>query len=493
MNLFRRLAMSIFPVLVALLAGCATIDHKVLVAAVPGGVAPRDIAIFFDGTANDERSDTNIRKLHSLVTLQKRDDIAAIYIEGVGADTDISGMAFGVGTKARVQLAYEFLLNTYQPRDRIFIFGFSRGAYSARVLNSLLYHAGIVRNAQQSEGDKNKPYLLNNKELADLVFNTVKTEFFEPNGEQRRRSRIQNTFSNSINYMGYEVRVTNGAKPVPVEFMGLWDTVGALGGGLGDATSKLAHKIGLRQHEVSVDAENNAYGDKLCNVQQVRQALSIDDDREWIFTPRLVSRSYLFENCAETDNPPLKHSADKRREADLSRLKEVWFAGAHSDVGGGYKDSLLSGVSLNWMLDELRCSGLIPVNAAVPEDIYGTSHDPESSFFKPVYHGINRDIPGYAFDPNTIAGYQGTIYVHDSVFKRRRMLPPKNHEFKQLKLIKPGTACLESRNQSGLENKGRMDEVKSIPVFCKRPLNIRSHSDLNGDDKEMVCAKGKQK
>lgn len=488
MNRFRRLAMSILPALVAFLAGCASIDHRVLVAAVPGGAAPRDIVIFFDGTANDERSDTNIRKLHSLVTLQKRDNIATIYMEGVGADTDIAGMAFGVGNEARVQLAYEFLLNTYKPHDRVFIFGFSRGAYSARVLNSLLYHAGIVRNRARTDGDENKHHLLNNKELADLVFDTVKTEFFEPNGERGRRQRVQDTFAKPINYMGYEVLVTGGSKPVHVEFLGLWDTVGALGGGLGDATSKLAHKFGLRQHEVSVDAESNAYGDKLCNVKQVRQALSIDDEREWIFTPRLVTRSYLFEHCEPTDNPPLRHRAGNGCDADLARLKEVWFAGAHSDVGGGYKDSLLSGVSLNWMLDELKDSGLVPKSAGVPEDIYGTSHDPERSFFKPIYRGINRDIPGYALDANTIAGYQGTIYVHDSVFARRRTLPPKDYEFKQLYLTQPGTVCLEFTDKLGLDNKGRMEEVKSVPVFCKRPLNVRSHSDLNVETKEKVCS-----
>lgn len=491
MSSFNRSGIVIPLFLVVLLAGCASIDHKVLVAAVPSGGAPRDIAIFFDGTANDERSDTNIAKLHSLVTLQKRDNIAAIYIEGVGADADISGMAFGVGSKARVQLAYEFLLNTYKPSDRIFIFGFSRGAYSARVLNSLLYHAGIVKNETESAGGE--IHALSNKELAELVFDTVKTEFFEPNGEKGRRKRVQDTFALPMSYMGYSVRVKAGSRPVHVEFLGLWDTVGALGGGLGDAASKLAHKFGVRQHMVSVDAENNAYGDKLCNVQQVRQALSIDDDREWIFTPRLVTRSYLFEDCADADNPPLKKSPDNKHwVADLSRLKEVWFAGAHSDVGGGYKDSLLSGVSLNWMLDELRYSGLIPKGAGVSEDVYGTSHNPEGSFWKYLYHGINRDIPGYAFDLDTISGYQGTIYVHDSVFARRKMLSPESHEFKQLELTGPDAVCLESSNQPGLDNKGRRKQVDSETIFCKSPLKVESYIALDSKARLDVCSRGAQ-
>ena len=105
----------------------------------------RDLVIFFDGTSNDEGSHTNIAKLHNLVTLQNRSDISTTYIKGVGTGTKIIGMAMGWGIGDDVREAYLYLIDNYDHKykDRISIFGFSRGAYTARILASLLYVAGI--------------------------------------------------------------------------------------------------------------------------------------------------------------------------------------------------------------------------------------------------------------------------------------------------------------------------------------------------------------
>lgn len=74
---------------------------------------PRKIAVFFDGTANDPSSDTNIRKLHSIVSLQSNPAISTFYIEGVGAQGKAVGMAMGWGFGDRVRKAYSFLLGTH--------------------------------------------------------------------------------------------------------------------------------------------------------------------------------------------------------------------------------------------------------------------------------------------------------------------------------------------------------------------------------------------
>ena len=148
----RCALLSAFAVWVALALGCSSVAVKQARAIEHG---PRKIAIFFDGTHNDEASDTNIKRLHSLVTLQARNDIAAIYIEGVGTGRDFLGMTMGVGVKARVKIAYQFLLENYRPKekDQIYIFGFSRGAYSARILVSLLYYAGLPSAAKLSANE----------------------------------------------------------------------------------------------------------------------------------------------------------------------------------------------------------------------------------------------------------------------------------------------------------------------------------------------------
>lgn len=426
-----------------MLAGCSTIAHKPMAAAASDVNGHRTLAIFFDGTANDEQSDTNVKRLHSLVTLQKRRDIATLYIEGVGTGEDVLGMGLGLGMRPRVEIAYEFVLNHYLPGDRIFLFGFSRGSYAARILTSLLYHAGVVK------GDG-----LSNKAIADIVYSTVKGKM--PDGSEPSRL---DAVHKRLMYLNLKP-----SDPVPVELLGLWDTVEALG--YRDSFSKLIHKLGIKKHEVNVDNANARYGDKLCNVRQVRHAMSIDDDREWIFTPRLMTRAFLFDGCAPKF-PSMLKTSDGR--VDTSRLKQVWFAGAHSDVGGGYPDSQLSGVSLNWMLDELRnpAFDLIPPDAAVPQDPFGTSHDPESSWFSPLYHAVNRDIVSYALQNATVPGYRGSICVHPAVFERRRVMIPKHHENDQLILRQPGTVCLVDDDRPDLSYRSRYKERQDTSPCCK--------------------------
>jgi len=445
------------------LAGCSTIAYKPMAAAAPGEDGHHTLAIFFDGTANNEQSDTNVKRLHSLVSLQKRRDIATLYVEGVGVGNDVLGMGLGLGMKARVKIAYEFVLNHYQPGDRIFLFGFSRGAYSARILTSLLYHAGVVNSD-----------VLGNKAIADIVYKTVKDEMPDVD-EPCRLAAVHQRLTD------LELKPSD---PVTVEMLGLWDTVEALG--YRDGFSKLAHKLGIKKHVVDVDNANTRYGDKLCNVRQVRHAMSIDDDREWIFTPRLMTREFLFDGCAP-DHPSMLKAADGR--VDTSRLKQVWFAGAHSDVGGGYPDSQLSGVSLNWMLDELRkpAFDLIPPDAAVPQDPFGTSHDPESGWFSPAYHAVNRDIVGYALQDATVPGYRGSLCVHPAVFERRRVMLPKQHESDQLILHQPGTVCLVDDNRDDLSYRGRYKERQDTsscckesheaPQSCKASIDVRQFPD----------------
>ena len=114
-----------------LLSSCASIVHKPQLSATPG---TQKIAIFFDGTHNDIASDTNIKRLHSLVSLQRKKNISSLYLEGVGVGIDPLGAGAGVGMEARIKIAYEFVLNHYRAEDQIYIFGFSRGAFAARIL-----------------------------------------------------------------------------------------------------------------------------------------------------------------------------------------------------------------------------------------------------------------------------------------------------------------------------------------------------------------------
>ena len=119
---------------------------------------PRKILIFTDGTNNDRESRTNVRRLYELISNQDRLDIAAYYDPGVGSDWHkISGNAFGWGMDKNVMQAYTYLVDTHKySNDEIYLFGFSRGAYTARVLGGMLIQGGLINLDSDSLYDFNK-------------------------------------------------------------------------------------------------------------------------------------------------------------------------------------------------------------------------------------------------------------------------------------------------------------------------------------------------
>lgn len=355
---------------ISLLSGCAATPKQM------SALDSKDkkIAIFFDGTANDETSDTNVKKLHSIISLQDRKDLSTFYIEGVGANNKVVGMATGWGIGDRVKKAYSFLAKEYHPGDEVYIIGFSRGAYSARILASLLYYAGL-------------PNIKN-----DTFDNSINQIYDAFKGENEgRRSRINEVLSDN------GVQATS---PAQVKALVLWDTVEALG---------------WPDYEENVNLPNYRYGDQLCNVEKAFHAVSIDDDRARIFTPILLTRPHLLEDCEELKSS-LKTDEQKMSHLD-NIVEEVWFAGAHADVGGGYLDSELNGVSLNWMIRQLAYTGLLPNNARVREAPNGVSHDPEHGFpWSMLYKKQHRNLWNYLI--TTPDKSIRRLKVHDSVFSR---------------------------------------------------------------------------
>lgn len=427
-----------------LLAGCGSIVHKQSVGHTSG---PRKIVVFFDGTHNDATSDTNVKRLHSLVTLRGEPQLYTLYVEGVGTGSDVIGMGAGAGIGARVRLGYEFILQHYrmhdgaqEPKDEIYIVGFSRGAYAARILNSLLYRAGLPA----------RPAGTTDAQAAQYVYEAVTGHFDATRTEQvGSPQQIENALK------AHSMQPTD---PVRVRALALWDTVAALG--LPQWGPRLADKAGITVYRPEVDDPSKRYGDTLCNVDAAYQALSIDDDREWIFTPLPLTRAHLFKGC----------------EAAMKKitLREVWFAGAHSDVGGGYEDTQLSGVSLNWMIRQLADTGLLPPGARVREDIHGTSHNPEAGQWSALYHRINRDIAGYPLDE---ASLRKSLCVHPSVFARRQLASPQGFENHQLDLREPGVACLVKVQAAG----GRYRQIQAADC-TQVPGAIQLAVRMDGDD-----------
>jgi uncharacterized protein (DUF2235 family) len=298
------------------------------------------IVVLSDGTGNSAAKvwRTNVWRLFQALDLKKSDQIA-VYDDGVGTSSfkplAILGGAFGVGLKRNVLGLYVYLCRNYRSRedyheiekqtaidenrepkpledfkdDEIFLFGFSRGAFTVRVLAALILTQGLVR--YSSEAD------LSTRARAAY-----------------RAYRFNRYPNNTIEGLFRPLRakaatLTHDANDRPVKeikFIGVWDTVAAYGSPLEEITlgfSKYIWPLELPNHELSK------------KVFRARQALAIDEERT-TFSPVLWD---------ELDEPMAISTKDER-------LSQVWFAGVHSNVGGGYPDDALANVSLNWMMAE---------------------------------------------------------------------------------------------------------------------------------------------
>ena len=327
------------------------------------------LVVFIDGTKNDESSYTNVSKLRNLLTLQKRTDIKSAYIEGVGTDNRWLGAAIGTGFTKDLEQAYEFLTQHYQSADnKVYLFGFSRGAYAVRALAGLINVAGIP----DFSGLTNKQ--------RETAAKAIVNEYKSKGTVKERQARFK---EKQIEF--YDVN-----QPfVEIEFVGIWDTVEALA---------------IPDYEESNILKDKDYVDQLCNVKEVAHALSLDDDRANIFTPLLLTKNAAKTQCG----------SDITEQSPIQVIDQVFFSGAHSDVGGGYTNTNIDGVSLNWMLSKIEGKapdGLVAKGTRVYADPYGKTHDPEAEL-----------SIGYAFKHRSISKYAALLddhfTVHQSVIDR---------------------------------------------------------------------------
>jgi hypothetical protein len=260
-----------------------------------------------DGTWNkpDNENVTNVEKIARTV----QSDPSATggvyqlvyYISGVGAGSyeadRLLGGAFGFGLFHNVIACYRFLAQNYEPGDEIFVIGFSRGAYTARSVGGMLARVGLLTKVALVE-----------ERLPEAVHLYQGTKM--PEG----------AFGESVDEFKHDH--CHAAK---VTFLGVFDTVGALGVPGFERDTPRFHSVQLSDQV-------------LC----ARQALAIDETR-------LKFAPTFWESPTE--------SADGATEDP--RIKQVWFEGAHSDIGGGYAQTGLSDTSLLWMAREAHAAGLV--------------------------------------------------------------------------------------------------------------------------------------
>ncbi|WP_405889713.1 DUF2235 domain-containing protein [Streptomyces sp. NBC_00133] len=281
----------------------------------------RNIVLCLDGTSNEpETGTTNVARMFDLAV--KRDHQLVYYDPGVGTmgargavtplgkkASRFAGLVGGFGIKDDLEEAYTFLVRSYRPGDRIFVFGFSRGAYTARAFTGMLRTVGLLRpGAENLVPYAVKLYAQRGKDNATA--------------EQRRDYfRLRSGFARQFGNPGFPNPFDNNRNQV--HFLGVWDTV---------------KSVGWLNWKARIEQARWPFTARITNVRTARHALAIDERRR-------PYKEYRFD-------------ADAVAESD-SRYLEMWFAGVHSDVGGQFPDDHgLSDIAFAWMADEAVSAGL---------------------------------------------------------------------------------------------------------------------------------------
>ncbi|MEM9239570.1 MAG: DUF2235 domain-containing protein [Pseudomonadota bacterium] len=326
----------------------------------------KNIVILCDGTSNEISKDrTNVLRLYGC--LEKSDAQSVFYDPGVGTfgaensasyyyrrGVEIWGLATGWGLDANVKEAYRHLVHSYNPgsgkgkrgqADRIFLFGFSRGAYTARVLSGFIHAFGLMR-----------PENLN---LLDYAYRAYKGV-----GSAKAAKREGGAFAE----LRLFERILRPERP-QIRLLGLFDTVGSV----------------IESGRYGPRLRTHAHTSRNKSVQSVRHAVALDEHRT-MFQPQLWPSGGVFR----------QDRFDRGSEIPQD-VEEVWFAGSHGDVGGGSPEpkSGLAKITLEWMINEAKGTELKFDDTAIEKLVLGK--DPDRPVGPNPHAPVNASMtPGWA-------------------------------------------------------------------------------------------------
>jgi hypothetical protein len=282
-------------------------------------VVPRQLVLLCDGTNNNltgGRDDTNVVRLAELMGVCPDPQRLIYYDPGVGnagelpgatlwdtarrASERVAGLAFGRGVYENMVDSYQFLMNHCQPGDQIFVFGFSRGAFTARSVAGLVNQFGLLA-----------PHMVS-------MLPTLLHLYFSDRGDAELWKNISAQASRLF--------ATEQARAVEIQFVGVWDTVAT---------------VGMWPFEARFTALPTLAGKRYVHV---RHALALDEQRAQ-FKPRLY---------AEPNGPY------RTQSGQAGSVRQLWFRGVHCDVGGGFEpaQAVLARAALCWMASEAVQCGL---------------------------------------------------------------------------------------------------------------------------------------
>jgi uncharacterized protein (DUF2235 family) len=313
----------------------------------------KNIVICSDGTGNTfDKSVSNVTRLIKLLALNKAQEQIVVYDQGIGTnarrldavedyhksipDKDslitldgpkawrfplvgwlarLLGLAIGCGFKANVREMYKILSQLYEsPNDKIYLFGFSRGAFTVRALAGLLYRCGLPGKNVAADEKKFKACF---GEAYDL---------FKPILYTPIRKEIDNKISAFRDK--YSVRDCT----ITIHFLGVWDTVKSYGGVWPIILPHLRHNP---------------------RVRTVRHALALNERRSWFDATTWGQLDIDKDGAFQRLTP---EECDTLKKQDI---EEVWFRGCHSDIGGGDAEAVTGMIALRWMLGEAAAKGIL--------------------------------------------------------------------------------------------------------------------------------------
>ncbi len=315
---------------------------------------PKNLVVFSDGTGQEGGvgQNTNVYQLFGMIEDRTPRQIA-FYDPGLGTGRrKLLGLIGGQGISKNIQQCYEFIFDNFEAEDQIYLFGFSRGAATVRSLSAFIHMFGILPKSR--------------RELIKRAYKIYEIE------DDKEREDEAHSFRERHNLKYW----------AKVKFLGVWDTVAALGLPI-KALSGLIDKLPFWRHQF----HNFALSE---SVEHAVQALAIDDERK-VFHPVIW---------------------DPQITAGQT-LEQVWFCGMHTDVGGGYRECGLSDIALEWMVQKAIARGLLIYSKQDEEcrpDPNGFMHDSRKGGFNTLYR---REPRSWDYQK------QGKPRVHESVTMRQ--------------------------------------------------------------------------
>jgi uncharacterized protein (DUF2235 family) len=273
------------------------------------------LAVFLDGTWNSVNSNTNVWRMRALSATKSKDGRPQLVYYEVGVNGFLGGV-FGQGLDENIRLAYEWLIENYNDGDEIFIFGFSRGAYTARSLAGLIAIDGILKAGSP----------IGVAELFD--------RYKKGNEESIWTLKEIEASGDTSKLTEQEKWLLKYSQPAKVRVIGVWDTVGSVGLAAGNIPGISRGTFDYLQTGLRIHILNGYH------------ALAIDEHRN-DFAPTLWDVHH-----------PKDPNAVIAQPRPLSGVEQRWFVGAHANVGGGYQTDLLAQAPLRWMMKKAESHGL---------------------------------------------------------------------------------------------------------------------------------------